>query len=426
MTTNDPLFNIYIDAIEHQNHVALIGQQSRKLEDLFLDYPRGFSFHEPKWAAIYYARVSHIDIKMNAAFVDLGNDKQGILPVKHIYTPADENKTKGRGQGRAKRDITQILGPGDWIFVQIKAEGHDAEDSAYKKLPRLTTKIHIPGRTLLYSPNVVGIFSSHWVNERDENEIGSKLTKQHDRGGWVIRQMAPDIPEQDLLHEAEHLVIDWETAKEKAREARDKQEPAKIYDAPEAIERALIDYGRRGIGFIETMTNEQAAMATAWATKYAPDLVDKISVAHFSPNERIKSLFEAHDIYSALDIINEKVVYLPSGGSITLERTEACAVIDVNSGPADKFQTNMEAAVEVMRQIRVRNYSGIILCDMINMSNKSQRHQVLETCEMESRYDPANTQVHGFTRLMMLEMTRRRRTASLRDKTSVLKESFPS
>lgn len=417
------MYDIYIDTIEHQNHVAIIGQESHKLEDIFLDFPRGFTFKEPKWAAIYYAKVDHIDIQMNAAFINLGDGKQGILPAKHIYADKDgKEKRKRSGQ----RDITHMLQPGDWLFVQVKAEGHDSQEAGYRKLPRLTTKLHIPGRTLLYSPNVVGVFSSHWVNDRQEEHIGEILTKTHKKGGWVIRQMASDLPQDVLLHEADNLVSTWERAKDLARQARDNQEPAEVFSAPEAIERALVDYARRGIGRVETMTHEQAVSAQIWAKQFAPDLVDRISVADFSPNERVRTLFEAHDIYTALDIINDPVVYLPSGGHIVLERTEACLVIDINTGPADPFQTNMEAVVEIMRQIRVRNHSGIILCDIIGMNSKQKRHQVLEACEKAGKHDPADTQVHGFTRLMILELTRRRRTSSLRDKTPVLTNSFPT
>src|SRR5690606_2192005 len=148
---------------------------------------------------------------------------------------------------------------------------------AFKKLARLTTKIHIPGRTLLYSPNVVGISSSHWINEHQEQHIGQKLTARHPKGGWVIRQMAADIEEEVLMHEADSLAAEWEEAKEKAKQAHAADSPARVWDAPDAIERAFIDYARRGLGHIETMTQKHLEQAKAWAIKFAPDLVSRIT-----------------------------------------------------------------------------------------------------------------------------------------------------
>lgn len=408
------MFDLYMETVEGQTHVAVIGQKSHRLEDIFLDYPRGYAFNTPKWAEIYYGRVTQVDTRLNVAFVDLGNGKQGMLPAKHVYKPDG-----------GSNDISFLVGTGEWLFVQVKAEGHDTEDETFKKLARLTTKLHIPGRTLLYSPNVVGVFSSHWVNEDQENFIGHKLTSRHPKGGWVIRQMAADIDNDVLICEADSLVAEWEDAKEKAKQAHAADTPGSVWRGPDAIERAFIDYARRGLGHIETMTQKHLEQAKAWAIKFAPDLVPKITVAQFSPQDRVKSLFEAHDIHSALQELHEKVVPLPSGGNIVIERTEACVVIDVNAAYADSFQTNMESAEEIMRQIRVRNFSGIIICDMIGMASKTQRHQLIDAFELNGRFDPADPQVHGLTRLMLMEITRRRRSASLRDKHSIISDSFP-
>lgn len=408
------MFDLYMETVDKQTHVAVIGQKSHRLEDIFLDYPRGYAFHTPKWAAIYYGRITQVDTRLNVAFVDLGNGKQGMLPAKHIYKPDGGSS-----------DISFLVGTGEWLFVQVKAEGHDTEDEAFKKLARLTTKIHIPGRTLLYSPNVLGISSSHWINEAQEQHIGHILNTRHPKGGWVIRQMAADIDREVLLCEADSLVAEWEEAKEKAKKAHETGNPARIWDAPDAIERAFIDYARRGLGHIETMTQKHLEQAKAWAVKFAPDLVPRITLAKFSPQDRVKSLFEAHDIHSALQELHEKTVPLPSGGNIVIERTEACVVVDVNAVYADAFQTNMEAAEEIMRQIRVRNFSGIIICDMIGMASKTQRHQLVDAFELHGRFDPADPQIHGLTRLMLMEITRRRRSASLRDKRSIITDEFP-
>ncbi|TVQ83426.1 MAG: hypothetical protein EA357_05775 [Micavibrio sp.] len=414
------MFDVYMEVIEGQNHAAVVSHKTGKMEDIFLDYPRGYAFHTPKWAAIYYGKVTQVDTRLNAAFVDLGNGKQGILPAKHFWKPVG---TKGSGPPK-HRDISYLVGTGEWLFVQVKAEGHDTDEEVHRKLARLTTKIRIPGRSLLYSPNIVGIFSSHWISDREESFIGEKLRKRHPRGGWVIRQMAPQLSDDVLYCEADHLVDEWEAAKEAAREARDAQKPARVWDAPDAIERVFIDYARRGIDRIEVMTRQQAAHARLWTERFAPDLTDKIFVAAFSPQDRVKSLFEAHGIHSAMELLNERTVYLPSGGNIVIERTQACVVIDINAGPSDSYTANMEAAEEIMRQIRIRNHSGIIICDMIS-SDKGTRNQLVTAFEENGRFDPADPQVHGLTRLMMMEMTRRRRSASLRDKTSLIADKFP-
>ncbi len=417
------MFDFYIDTLHNQNHVALLNHKTHIMEDVFLDFPKGYAVNSPKWGAIYYARVERIDIGLNSAFIDLGNGMKGILQAKHIHV-SGAVRSRLPSQNKKYR-ISELLEAGSWLFVQVKAEGYAESEELLQKLPRLTTKIYIGGRTLLYSPNIIGIYSTHWISKEEEETVGKKLLEEHEKGGWVIRQMAADISDEILDLEADSLIAMWQRAKERARNARDAKTPICVMRAPDAIERSLIDYARRGINHFEVMTKDQANIAKEWASRFAPDLLQKITVAKFSHNDKVKSLFDAHDILSMIEALNEKVVELPSGGNIVIERTQACTVVDINSGSADKFQTNLEAAVEIMRQIRLRNISGIIICDMINENSKNNRNQIMSIFQKSGETDPADPQMHGFTRLMMAEITRRRRSSSLYKKCELdIKDKF--
>ncbi len=420
-------YDIYVEAINKQNYVALLGGRSNRLEDVFLEHPARYDLHNPKWAAIYYARVEKIDPNLNAAFIDLGDGMKALLHAKHLYVPQDDTKKAKLPSMMPKKNISNLLQAGDWLFVQVKAEGYlDTEDSL-KKLPRVTSKIMIAGRSLLYSPNVLGISSCHWVSKEEEEITGEKLIKEHDKGGWIIRQMAPDLPDDILYLEAESLISMWKRAKKRAREARDTKTPKCVMRAPNAIERALIDYSRRGIKSFECMTNEQLKTAKEWAERFAPDLAAKMRLAEFNPQDKVKSIFEAYDIHQMIDALKDDIVELPSGGNIVIEECCACTVIDINTGSANSFDTNMEAATEIMRQIRARNLSGIIICDVINETSKNKRTQILNNFEHACQHDPADPQIHGFTRLMMCEITRRRRTTSIASESELeLKAEFPS
>ena len=398
---------ILSETIEDRLHVAIL--DNNYLIDAYAD-TRLNSI--PQWGAIYLARVSKIDKNLNLAILDLGpspdpkqsNNQQAILPAKHVC-----NK---RSQMYDSKEISTLLSAGDRILIQIKAEGYACTESEGLKLPRVTMKLFFPGRFLLHSP----YFNTMKVSKKVTNEAILDVVKSlHTKGSWIIRASAQNAQPDFLQKEAEHLKQYWEnilTAQEK-----DSQTPRLLHQGANALCRALIDYSNNStIASIECVSPNKMTPADKWCEKHAPDFINRLKI---SP-EKEGSLFDHRDVYSEIDMLADARIMLPNGGSIIIDQAHAFTVIDINRGSAASVMSvNAEASTEIARQIKLRNISGAILIDYINMRKKTDRHRTLSFFEKALSKDPAHPQVHGFTRLGIVEMTRSRRTGSYAEKMSV-------
>ncbi len=387
---------ILVQKVDNRLHAALL--RNKKVFDLYVDPGP----EHAKWASIYLAKVETIDKALNGAFVSLGGQHTGFLPAKHVVKKGKTDKT-------AK--IQDVLEPGKMILVQVKSEAKPRSQFESNKHPRVSMKIYLPGRLLFFKPyGGSGVSLADSLKNAQTAPLIAKLEKF---GGWCFHGNAESVDIEELKREAKGLLTMWKGIREALEHSS--KNTRMLYMGPNALQRLIIDYSTHKFGSLEIAEKANPNAAAAWLAEHASYLHEKMSVV---PEHKI-DLFEMRDVYSILDQAHSPMVELPSGGSIVIDPAHAMTVIDVNKGSDTRSiqEINKEAAAEIARQIKLRNLSGAILIDFINMKLKTERYDVAKYLKKCIDIDPANTIAHGFTRLGILEITRSRRTATLGEKT---------
>ncbi|MCK5554834.1 MAG: ribonuclease E/G [Alphaproteobacteria bacterium] len=384
------------DKIEDRLYVAVVNKGI--LTDLYVD-PIDTTVN---WGSIHLGKVIKIDTRLEAAIVDIGNGMTGYLSTKHIHT-SDANRSETR------TSISELLSCGQMIPVQIKSEGKLRTKNENAKLPRLTMRVYIPGQFLIYSPTSRQVTISHKI----ENDKTLALTaKLKSKCGWIIQPHAEKASDEEIKYESIYLEKTWENILSVKNSYQGN--PGFLKEGPNALFRALGDYGVSNFEHIHVGNKKILDLMIGWSKRHLPALATSKRLRLFKPSVPGQSLFDTHDIYTELEKIQESQIPLTSGGTIIIEPTSAFNVIDVNQGSADNIhENNLTAAHEIARQSRLRNLSGILLIDFININRKSERLQLLETLTKDFMDDFAGAQVHGTTQLGIIEVTRRRRNATL-------------
>lgn len=333
--------------------------------------------------AIYLGRVERIMPGMKAAFVNIGQDRAGFLPLEE----------------RSARNLPKLR-TGTSVLVQVRKESH-GEKGAF-----LSRDISLCGEYVLFSPmNHTAAVSSRITKEKHRKAL-KELARDisGDEFGIIMRTAAKNADEATIRAEVEQLRVRWEGISKAAPTAH---VPSVLHQPRTTLELVMADYHPRGIDRICTNDEALAAKLSAHApvTLMGDNLFD---VARIN-NQVLKAL--------------ERRVWLESGGNLVFDACEAMTVIDVNTA---KFtgktaltdtvlQTNLEACEEIVRQVRLRNISGIIIIDMIDMVSREHQHAVLEALNKAFAADRVKTVVHGFTSLGLVEMTRKRTRTTLRE-----------
>ncbi len=357
------------------------------------------------WASLYLGKVAKIDTRLDAAIIDLGHGLQGLLSAKHVHFPGGDASEKRTG-------IANVLKPGQMLLVQIKAEGKRGSTSENHKMPRLTTKLYVLGHHLVYCPFANPVTMSRLIERTDVLNMTAKLKA---KGGWILQPHAERADVDALRAEAEKLLDEWTGIQ--GAEQTSEGKPRILKGGPTALHRALFDYGAGAFEHIQVGNRKIFNAMAQWCAKYDPVLAGSKRLRLYKPAKVGQALLDVEDVLSEIDMLDDKRIELNSGGSIIIETTQALTVIDVNQGSADSiFRANEDAAKECARQIRLRNLSGAILIDFIGMEERSQRAKIVDILETAFSNDPGNAQVHGFTRLGIIEITRKRRTAAYAEK----------
>ena len=385
-----------------ETRVALV--EDAKLAELYLERPKRLSMV----GNIYKGRVENVLGGMDAAFVDIGLDKNGFLYVDEL---------PDAGPGHSKK-ITEILKPGKELVVQV------TRDPMGGKGPRLTTQLGLAGRYVVYLPeSAISGVSRRLENEERERLRGLIKQLGLESGGVIVRTAAEGVDLQAISRDLRFLERVWGAVRRRTAET---EAPALVYSEAELAIRAVRDLLGRDFGSVLVDDHDAYRRVSNYLRAVAPELVGEVS--HY---QGPRSLFEAFGIEGEARKALTRRVELPSGGYLAIDHTEAMTVIDVNTGRfvGKRFlgdttlKTNLEACREIMRQLRLRDIGGIIVIDFIDMTPRASREQVVAALEAELARDRTKTYVVEISPLGLVEMTRQNITLGLRE---VMTETCPT
>jgi ribonuclease G len=362
---------------------------------------------------IYKGRVDNVLPGLEAAFVDIGLDKNGFLHVDEIVLPGVEAPRRGRGSGREASQIGDLLKPGQEIVVQV------VKDPLKTKGARLSMDLTIAGRYMVYAPYGEGVGVSRRLDDRERDRLRKEAAKLDLKGaGAIIRTAAQGAKRPDLERELQYL---FKLNDVLQKRVEDTDAPALVFQEADLSVRVVRDiYSGE---FERAVVDDEKAhhRLVSFFSRTAPELVDQVELW---TEER--TLFETFGVDKELDATLSRRVDLPSGGYLVIDYAEALTVIDVNSGSftgkgksarlEDTItKTNLEAADEVVRQLRLRDIGGIIVIDFIDMARARNRDAVLKTLRKALDEDRTKTFVVEISPLGLVEMTRQNVTEGVRE-----------
>jgi ribonuclease E len=349
---------------------------------------------------VYLGRVQNVLPGMEASFVDVGEARNGVLYAGEVGIPGDDEDEVPR--------IETVLKSGQPILVQV------TKDPMRSKGARLTASISIAGRHLVLVPNARSLGVSRRLSDQERDRLRDIAQGiRPEEHGLIVRTAAEGASKQDIERDLERLLAIWKEIDSAAAKAK---APALVYSEPELELRVIRDIFNRDISqcIVGDKTLEEKLRKYIRVT--TPDLDHRLE-AH----EGKLPIFEEFRILEQIRKSLDRRVWLPSGGHIVVERTEAMTVIDVNTGKfvgkksleETVFRTNKEAAVEVARQLRLRDIGGIIVIDFIDMEDQGNREEVTKTFKRELDKDRTRTQVFEISPLGLVQMTRKNVSAGI-------------
>lgn len=353
---------------------------------------------------IYLGRVQNVLPSMEAAFIDIGRGRNGVL-----Y--AGEVNWEAAGLGGNSRKIEQALKPGDMVVVQV------SKDPVGHKGARLTTQISLAGRFLVYVPGGSSTGISRKLPDTERKRLKDILREiVPAEAGVIIRTAAEGVSEDELAHDVTRLQTQWETISAQADkvQAEASGHPKALYEEPDLLVKVVRDLFNEDFSKLVIEGDNAWNTVESYIRTVAPDLLPRVE--RYRSNNSV-DVFGAHRIDEQLAKALDRKVWLPSGGTLVIDRTEAMTVVDVNTG---KFtgsggnleetvtRNNIEAAEEIVRQMRLRDIGGMIVVDFIDMVLESNRDLVLRRLTEALGRDRTRHQVSEVTSLGLVQMTRKR------------------
>jgi len=367
---------------------------------------------EVRWGSIYWARVKSIDAALDAAFLDLDGFNTGILYNNDTRRTNEDGRVVKGGASA----IGKSYKAGDMIAVQAKSayipKDYDDYARAETKTPQMSMDITLPGRYLIYCPMMeINRVSTRIRDKKMRKQLLKMQDELEDINGCILRLAAANTQTDVLMREGKILYSAWS----EMQEYMNGSDPGLIALGPDAIQRTLSDQAAQRIERIEVVTMEHFEEVEEWCGIFAPDLVTKIAPIELANAEEDLALFHERDILGQIEDLFQSYCVLPSGGSVIMQGTAALTAVDVNKGSDkdSKLGTNVEAAKEIARQLRLRNCGGIIVIDFLKMNSKKEQGKLIAALEEAINDDPCTVQIHGLTNLGLIEMTRKRRTPPL-------------
>ena len=352
--------------------------------------------------SIFLGIVENVLPGMQAAFVNIGKEKNTFIHIRDVI-PKISDETGNKNEDFSNYNIKDYLRPGMPILVQVK------KDSTNKKGARISTHISIPGRFVVLMPNEKFITMSQKIDDKDERERLKLIIKDSIPEGYgaIIRTSAISKKKEDLLEDIKRTTEIYQNIEKLYNEAKKNKriEPKLLYKSEDIVQRLLTDLMDQDLYGIYTNDN----------TIYN-EVNNKLKMA----NKDIKvelgdNVLDLYNLRKQLEELENRKIWLKCGGFITIDKTEALTAIDVNSGKYTGkkdleqtiFTVNKEATIEIARQLRLRDIGGIIIVDYIDMNNKENEEKILELFRQYLKKDRSKTQIIDFSKLNLLEMTRK-------------------
>jgi ribonuclease G len=390
----EPVSEMLISHDSNETRVAIL--EDRELVELYIERPK-----RSVVGNVYLGKVSDVLPGMQAAFVDIGLEKNAFLYVDEVVTPEGL-------EGLPRRDIQSLLKPGQQVMVQV------TKDAMGTKGARVTTEITLPGRFLVLMPFSEFVGVSKKLPEEERDRLHEIIHRRVPPGmGVIVRTVATGASERDLASDLDFLMRLWKRVNHQSTEAL---APEVIYTEMDLALRLVRDvYSDE----FKRMTIDDKATfekVTSFLKKTSPALVR--SVVHYREKT---SLFEAYGLQATIDSALRRTVALPSGGYLTIDKTEALTAVDVNTGrfvgrknlEETILRTNLEAADETVRQLRLRDIGGIIVVDLIDMEDSTHRVLVQQRLASALERDRTKTRLSDISRLGLVEITRKNVTDGL-------------
>jgi len=356
---------------------------------------------------IYLGIVQNVLPSMEAAFVDIGRGRNGVL-----Y--AGEVNWEAAGLGGANRKIEQALSPGDYVVVQV------SKDPVGHKGARLTTQVSLAGRYLVYVPGASSTGISRKLPDTERQRLKEILREVvPSDAGVIIRTASEGVKEDDIRADVNRLQERWTKIAEQAEEVKGKAAGAAVtlYEEPDVLVKVIRDLFNEDFSGLIVSGGHAWDTINSYISSVAPELLSKLTRYDPPGGPNGPDVFAVHRIDEQLAKAMDRKVWLPSGGTLVIDRTEAMTVIDVNTG---KFtgaggnleqtvtKNNLEAAEEIVRQLRLRDIGGIVVIDFIDMVLESNRDLVLRRLTEALARDRTRHQVSEVTSLGLVQLTRKR------------------
>jgi len=380
------------------------------LEELYLERTKA----ERHVGDIYLARVQNVEPSIQAAFVELGTEKNGFLHVSDVRPDVHDippNETpSGRQPKNSDRQMRSLLKKGDPVLVQVTREGID------EKGPSLTTYVSLPGKYLVMMPGLSHYGVSKKIQDEDSRKRLKTMLAELDlpkNAGFIIRTAGLGRTKRDLQRDLHYLQRLWRSLCSKLEGANP---PALVYQESDLIIRCMRDLFTSDTDEIIVDSEDVCKRVREFLAIVSPSYQDRVK--HY----RAKApLFRKFNIEDSVEQVYHAKVPLPHGGSIVIEQTVALVAIDVNSGKytdgndaeMTAYRTNMEAAAEIARQLRIRDLGGVIIMDFIDMQDEKHRRDVEKELYNAMKRDKARTKMLRISQFGIIQMTRQRMRTSV-------------
>jgi len=412
---------ILISGSPRETRVAIL--EDDRLVELLVDRPDA----RRSVGDIYLGRVEAVLPGIQAAFVDIGAEKSAFLHASDLVEDEDEddpsdgddedddtgNGNGSAGRGRSRRRVPNVadeLKRGETKLVQV------IKEPISTKGPRVTAQVSLAGRFLVFMPFASKVGVSRKIEGRDQRarlrDMVSRLVPK-DEGGWIIRTVADDLTEDKCRREIDHLLGTWKKIRSKSGSAR---APALLQRETSLTRGIVRDLFSDKVDSLLVDSRQLHNEIAQYLKQIDPELLERVKLYHDET-----PLFDQYDIEAEIRGLFQQRVDLPSGGYLIVQPTEALTSIDVNTGrytgkkdpESTILRTNMDAAREVARQLRLRDIGGIIVVDFIDMETRGNRDRVLQELRTHLGRDRARTKAFAVSELGLIEMTRQRVRPSL-------------